>query len=172
VLGGAGSSVRIGDIAASTALQQASSANLATVDANGVLGRSTIAPAAITTLQTTVAAQGTSITALQATQATQGASITALQGQTATLFDLSDINRRGIRKANEGVAMALAMETPGIPTGANFALSGGIGYYEDRTAATAAFSARVGEMSAVSAGVGVGLNTGEVGARAGFQMAW
>ncbi|HZH07964.1 MAG TPA: YadA-like family protein, partial [Lautropia sp.] len=172
VLGGAGSSVRIGDIAASTALQQASSANLATVDANGVLGRSTIAPAAITTLQTTVAAQGTSITALQATQATQGTSIAALQGQTATLFDLSDINRRGIRKANEGVAMALAMETPGIPTGANFAVSGGVGYYENRTAATAAFSARVGEMSAVSAGVGVGLNTGEVGARAGFQMAW
>jgi hypothetical protein len=30
----------------------------------------------------------------------------------------------------------------------------------------------VGEMSQVSAGLGVGFDTGEVGARAGFQMAW
>jgi hypothetical protein len=171
-LGGAGSSVRVGDIAASTAAQQASSVGVATVDANGVLGRNTTLIPQVNTLQTTVASQGTAITALQATQASQGTAITALQGQTATLFDLNEINRRGIRKANEGVAMALAMETPGIPSGANFAVSGGIGYFDERAAATAAFSARVGEMSQVSAGVGVGFDSGEVGARAGFQVAW
>jgi hypothetical protein len=172
VLGGAGSSVRIGDIAASTAAQQASSVGVATVDANGVLGRNTTLLSNVSALQTSVAAQGTSITALQAAQSAQGTLITSLQGQTATLFDLSEVNRRGIRKANEGVAMALAMETPGIPSGANYAFSGGVGYYEDRAAATAAFSARVGEMSQVSAGVGVGFDSGEVGARAGFQVAW
>jgi hypothetical protein len=172
VLGGAGSSVRVGDIAASTAAQQASSVGVATVDANGVLGRNTTLLPQVATLQTTVAAQGTSITALQAAQTTQAGQITALQGQTATLFDLNDINRRGIRKANEGVAMALAMDSPAVPSGANYAVSGGLGYFEDRVAATAAFSARVGEMSSVSAGVGVGFDSGEVGARAGFQVAW
>jgi len=98
--------------------------------------------------------------------------IAALQTGQATLFDLTEINRRGIRKANEGVAMALAMETPAIPSGANFAVSGGVGYYESRAAATAAFSARIGTMSSVSAGVGVGFDSGEIGARAGFQAAW
>jgi hypothetical protein len=112
------------------------------------------------------------VAALQTAQTTQAGQITTLQGQTANLFDLSEANRRGIRKANEGVAMALAMETPGIPSGANYAVSGGIGYFDERAAASAAFSARVGEMSSVSAGLGVGFNTGEVGARAGFQMAW
>jgi trimeric autotransporter adhesin len=64
------------------------------------------------------------------------------------------------------------MESPTVPTGANYAMSGGIGYYDERAAATAAFSARVGEMSSVSAGIGVGFDSGEVGARAGFQVAW
>ena len=41
VLGGTGTHVRVGDIAASTAAQQASSVGVATVDANGVLGRDT-----------------------------------------------------------------------------------------------------------------------------------
>jgi hypothetical protein len=102
----------------------------------------------------------------------QGAAITTLQGQTTTLFNLASINRREIQKANEGVAMALAMDTPAIPSGAHFAVSGGVGYYNNREAATAAFSARIGEMSSFSAGVGVGFNSGEVGARAGFQAAW
>ena len=116
--------------------------------------------------------QNTQIASLQTLTTTQGASITALQGQTAALFDLADVNRRDIRTAYEGVAMALAMETPGIPTGASFAISGGVGYFENKAAATAAFSARIGTMSAFSAGVGVGFDSGEVGARAGFQHAW
>ncbi|WJY19212.1 YadA-like family protein [Alteriqipengyuania flavescens] len=32
--------------------------------------------------------------------------------------------------------------------------------------------ARVGDNASVSAGVGVGFNSGEVGARGGFQVAW
>ena len=48
----------------------------------------------------------------------------------------------------------------------------GVGYFQNRAAATAAFSARVGAMSSFSAGVGVGFDSGEIGARAGFQAAW
>ncbi|MDO9489298.1 MAG: YadA-like family protein, partial [Sphingomonadaceae bacterium] len=151
VLGGTGSSVRVGDITASTAAQAAASVGVATVDANGVLGRNTT---------------------LLANTAANTASIATLQGQTATLFDLADVNRRDIRTANEGVAMALAMDSPSIPDGANYALSGGFGYFQKRTAFSSAVSARVGEMSAFSAGIGVGLDSGEVGGRAGFQVAW
>jgi hypothetical protein len=135
------------------------------VDANGTLGRNT-------TLLGTVASQGTAITALQGTTASQGTAILALQGQTSELFNLADVNRRDIRVANEGVAMALSMETPYLPAGANFAVAGGVGYFQSRTAGTAAVAARIGPMSSFSAGVGVGFRSGEVGARAGFQTAW
>ena len=88
------------------------------------------------------------------------------------MFNLNDINRRDISRANEGVAMALAMESPSLPAGTNFALSGGVGYFQNRTAVTTAVSARVGTNASISAGVGVGVDSGEVGARGGFQIAW
>ena len=95
-----------------------------------------------------------------------------MQGQIGVLFDLADFNRRDIQRANEGVAMALAMETPSLPSGARFGIAGGFGYYNNRVAGTASFAVRVGDRAAFSGGVGVGMNTGEVGARAGFQAAW
>lgn len=101
-LGGTGSQVRVGDIGASTAAQNASSVGLATVDANGVLGRNT-------TL------------------------LPQLDSMQAVVFDLADqvgTMRRDIRNANEGVAMALALDSPSIPAGAKFALSGGIGNFK------------------------------------------
>ena len=69
-------------------------------------------------------------------------------------------------------AMALAMESPMLPGDTNFALSGGVGYYEDQGAGTLAITARVSENAAFSAGVGVGFDSGEIGARGGFQVAW
>lgn len=77
-----------------------------------------------------------------------------------------------IERINEGVALSLAMESPALPDGANFALSGGIGYFNESTAGAAAFTARIAHRSSFSAGVGIGFDTNEVGARAGFQMAW
>ena len=68
--------------------------------------------------------------------------------------------------------MALAMDTPVLPAGANMAVSGGFGYFRNRVGGTAAFAARVGNMTSVSAGVGVGFDSGTVGGRVGFQHAW
>jgi hypothetical protein len=150
-LGGAGSAVRVGDIAASTAAQQTSSVGLATVDANGILGRDTTIMPALSS---------------------QSAAIGALQSDTTTLFDLTDGLRRDVHDANEGVAMALAMDSPSIPAGANFAMSGGVGYFKSRAAFAAAISAAVGTMSSLSAGIGYGFSSKELGARAGFQVAW
>lgn len=142
-LGGAGSHVRIGDITASTAAQTGT-VGLATVDANGVLGRDTsLFPA-----------------------------VAALESETALLFDMADRLRGDIRDANEGVAMALAMESPAVPAGKAMAMSGGVGFFKGRAAFASAISAAVGENLQVSAGLGLGLNSKEVGARAGFQVAW
>ena len=127
---------------------------------------------AITALQTGQGGQAGQIAALQAGQAAQAMQIAVQGDQIQTLFDLADINRRDIRRANEGVAMALAMESPHLPPGATFAVSGGVGYFQNRTAGTFAFTMRAGPTTAVSAGVGFGFNSGEVGARAGFQHAW
>ena len=117
---------------------------IATVDANGVLGRST--------------------TLLPA--------LTALQANSDALFELADRNRHDIREANEGIAMALALDSPNIPAGSSFALSGGIGYFKNRTALATAISVAVSETSAFSAGLGYGFKSKEIGARAGVQLAW
>jgi hypothetical protein len=103
---------------------------------------------------------------------TQASAISALQGDTVTLFELTDDLRGDVRDAEEGVAMALALDSPSIPAGAHFALSGGVGHFKSRTALAVAMSAAVGEMSSVSAGVGYGFRSQEIGARAGFQVAW
>ena len=52
------------------------------------------------------------------------------------------------------------------------AVSGGIGYFDNKTALATAVSVAVGEMSQVSAGVSYGIDSNKVGARAGFQLAW
>jgi trimeric autotransporter adhesin len=158
-LGGTGASVAIGDIAASDAAQTGTEYYV-TVDSNGTLGRGGQTGASLVQMQ-----QSEAIGGLQAQQAVTDA-------QVNQLFDLSNYNIRQTRKANEGVAMALAMESPALPAGTSFALSGGIGYYNGRSAATTAVTQRIGRNSSLSAGVGVGLNTGEVGARGGFQVAW
>ena len=111
-------------------------------------------------------------TALLSTISGQSSALTALQADSQTLFDLADRNRSDIREANEGIAMAMAMDGPNIPAGARFAVSGGIGHFKSRTALAASVAAAVGEMSSVSAGIGYGFKSKEIGARAGFQFAW
>jgi hypothetical protein len=68
--------------------------------------------------------------------------------------------------------MALALDSPVVPAGAHFALSGGIGGYQGKHALATAISAAVGQMSTVSAGFGYGIDSGEIGYRAGFQIAF
>ena len=144
-----------------------------TTDTNGTLGRSALATtasvaAANTAIAANTAAIGTAnanIASLQTLTSNQTAQINTLFGQTAELRDAVD-------RASEGVAMALAMESPMLPAGTNFGLSGGVGYYDDQAAGTLAVSARVGTNMSVGAGVGVGFDSGEVGARGGFQIAW
>jgi autotransporter adhesin len=64
------------------------------------------------------------------------------------------------------------MESPAVPAGGKLALSLGVGTWEGRQAMAGAASYRVSPNAIVSAGVGIGLNRGKVGARAGVQVAW
>ncbi len=70
------------------------------------------------------------------------------------------------RKSSLSEPSAFALTAP------NFGMAGGVGYYEDRSAATMSFIGRVGKKSFVTAGVGLGFNSGSVGARGGFQLEW
>jgi len=98
--------------------------------------------------------------------------ITALEDNVGVLFGQNRRQDREIGKANEGVAMALALESPAVPAGSHFALSGGIGGYQGKHALATAISAAINETTTVSAGFGYGLNSGEIGYRGGFQIAW
>ncbi len=97
-LGGSGSSVRIGDIASSTAAQAGTLA-VATVDGNGTLGRNT-------TLLSTVAS-------LQSASASQLAQLTSLDGSVTTLFDLRSRDRDDFKR---GIAAATAMGQASFPS--------------------------------------------------------
>lgn len=97
-VGGSSSSVRVGDIAASTAAQSGPLA-VTTVDANGTLGRDT-------TLLSNVAS-------LQGASTSQLAQLTGLNGSVSTLFDLRDRDRDDFKR---GVAAATAMGQASFPS--------------------------------------------------------
>ncbi|MXO89398.1 YadA-like family protein [Pontixanthobacter aquaemixtae] len=151
--------VVIANLGTSTASQMGP-ISVVTADQNGTLGLTTGLAS-----NAAVSANSANITALQTLTANQSARIDDLFGRTAA-------NSAAIDRANEGVAMALAMESPMLPPGTSFALSGGVGYFENQGAGTIAMTVRAGENAAFSAGVGVGFDSGEVGARGGFQVAW
>ena len=68
--------------------------------------------------------------------------------------------------------MALAMESPIIMPGKTFGVAGGFGYFNERVAGSASFGYRISDSTVFTGGVGVGFDSGEVGARAGFQASW
>ncbi len=97
-LGGAGSSVRIGDIAASTAAQ-VGPVSVATVDANGTIGRDT-------TLYSRIAS-------IEALNLAQTGAIDNLNNRVSVLFDLREEDRRDMR---QGIAAATAMGHAPFPS--------------------------------------------------------
>ena len=92
VFGSTGTHVRLGDITASTAAQNAASRGLATVDADGVLGRDTTLLPAVALLQS---------------------NSSMLSGRIDDLFDLRQLDRRDMR---QGIAAAVAMGQASMPS--------------------------------------------------------
>lgn len=104
-LGGTGSSVRVGDIDASTDAQ-VGPVDVVTVDRNGTLGRQRAASAA--------AVDQISLSMANAL-AISDAQFNALQGQVNSLFDLREHDRRDFKR---GIAAAIALADPSMPSGA------------------------------------------------------
>ncbi len=113
-LGGEGSSVRIGDVAASTAAQ-VGPVEVVTVDANGTLGRRSISTTASAAPQLEALTSGIN-TALAISQ-TQfdglQSQFDGLQGRVSTLFDLAATDRKDSR---QGVAAVAALANPAMPS--------------------------------------------------------
>lgn len=126
VLGGAGSSVTVGDIAASTAAQVGAT-DIMTVDATGTVGRDTTVRPAIASLRAAALVQdgrlatveaastahATRLSAVETLNTAQSGQISALQaGQSA----LTDIVNRDRKDSRQGVAAAVAMAAAPMPS--------------------------------------------------------
>ena len=136
-IGGAGSSVQVGDIAASTAAQSGPVA-VATVDANGTLGRNT-------NLISNVAA-------LQVASTMQASQISALDSRVSTLFDLRNQDRSDFKK---GVAAAVAMAQapfPSAPGKTSYVLNGSV--FRDQAAVGGSLMYRFKTDTAIALGLG------------------
>ncbi|MGA9602257.1 MAG: YadA-like family protein, partial [Methylocystis sp.] len=139
-----------GVLQASTA-SQVGSTNFVTSDKNGTLGVSQFGPGNIASLQN-------SVSSLFAGQ----------QGLQNQIYDL----QRGVRRGYEGTAVALATQGAILPDGKQFAVSAHWGEFRGQNALGGNVQARVSQNIVLDAGVGVGLNYGGVGARAGATYAW
>lgn len=81
-------------------------------------------------------------------------------------------NRDAIRDNTAGIAAAIALDSPYVPEGKTFGLSGGVGFYDDESAVAMAAAFRLNKTWQLNAGVTSGVDRGETGGRVGFQAAW
>jgi hypothetical protein len=163
-LGGTGSSVRIGDIAASTAAQQGP-IDVVTVDANGTLGRQQAASAA------SVANVRVSINALsQITQSqfdTLASQVSGLDRRLAGVeFRLEEIDQR----ARGGIAAAAALGSAIAMPDRDFVIAGNFATYGGEQGYALNLVRRAGESVAFTAGVAGNTGEGDVIAQAGFAI--
>jgi trimeric autotransporter adhesin len=158
-LGGTGSSVRIGDIAASTAAQ-VGPVEAVTVDASGTLG---------TTPVVSVAQLGSS---LRHISAVTDAKFDALQGRVVGLEDRMDNFDLRLDGVNAGIAAAVALGGVGIVPGKAISVSGNVSTYRGEQGFAASLAARVSDSFYLTGGVAAstekGSATGRVGFMAGF----
>lgn len=135
--------VVIGGLGTSTAAQ-VGPVRFMTSDPNGTLGASQFGP--------------NDIAALYAGQ----------QGLQQQVYDL----QRSVRRSYEGTAVALATQGAILPEGKQFAISAHWGGFRQQNAFGGNVQARVSQNIVLDGGVGVGLNYGGVGARAGATYSW
>ncbi|MEL6738283.1 MAG: hypothetical protein AAFO28_05110, partial [Pseudomonadota bacterium] len=163
-LGGTGSSVRIGDIAASTAAQTGP-VDVVTVDGSGVLGRQQVATAA------SVDNIRVSMDALSQVTETQ---FNSLQTQVVGLdnrltgleFQLEEVDAR----LSGGVAAAAALGSAIAMPDKSFTLSGNVASFAGEQGFALSGTARVNDSFAFGAGIAGNTGDGNVIAQAGFAL--
>ena len=137
VIGGAGSSVQVGDIVASTAAQSGTVA-VATVDANGTLGRN--------------ASLISNVAALQSASTAQTGQLSMLDSRVSSLFDVRNLDRSDFKK---GVAAAVAMGQapfPSAPGKTSYVLNGSV--FRGEVAVGGSLMYRFNTATVIALGVG------------------
>lgn len=118
-------------------------------------------------------------TPIAATDAANKAYVDAVSGDVAGLQ--AEINAQTLRidsafreidKTTEGVAVAIALGGLVLPQGKNFALGANFGYFDSKQAFAAQTALRLNELLMVNGGLGLGLDTSQVGGRVGVMAAW
>ena len=77
-----------------------------------------------------------------------------------------------IDQNTEGIAVAMAMGGLSLPQGKTFAIGANLGFFQDKQAAAAQLALRLDENLTFNGGIGLGLETNEVGGRVGVMGAW
>jgi hypothetical protein len=97
---------------------------------------------------------------------------TATYGQTTLAQRVENLEQMFDNDFAEGSAIAIAMPTPFIQEGHHFAIAGNWGTLEGAHALALAGAVRVTDHLSFSAGVGMGVQRSNVGAKAGFNLSW
>jgi trimeric autotransporter adhesin len=189
VVGGAGSSVTVGDIAASTAAQTGT-IGVATVDASGTLGRDTtivpritVAETRLTAVEGVNATQNTAIAAIQTLNSTQDSRLAVLEAASpisvlAQANAYTDTQIAGVRfdlnrmrkESRQGIAAAMAMASAPFPSApGKVSYTANTAVYRGEVAGSATVSYRLNSASpmAISGAVSFG-GKGNVGGRVGI----
>lgn len=94
-------------------------------------------------------------------------------GQTmSSLEQRSQTMSRQIDNNKEGIAMAMALNSPYVPTDRTFAVSTGLGSFEGSQALTASMGYRFNDNTQMDAGITYGFSQNQVGGRIGVTYSW
>lgn len=92
-------------------------------------------------------------------------------GQTALAARVQELEEQS-RNFSESSAIGMAMPTPVIDQGHNFAFAGNWAQLDGASALAVAAAMRVNTNLSFSAGVGLGMAQGNVGTKVGFNLSW
>ncbi len=140
-----------GVASAASLAAQSGPTSFVTTDAAGNLATSNINPS--------------SIGALDGRVTNLESSVAQLQSNVAQL-------QRGLHKAYEVTAIALAMAGATLPEGKRYALSANWGTFQGENGFAASGIVRVSDNVFLNGGLGIGANRGTAGGRAGLTFAW
>jgi len=81
-------------------------------------------------------------------------------------------NSKSIIDNRAGIAAALALDNAYVPVGQSFAVSGGVGFYQDESAFAGSLAYRISDNIQFSGALTTGVDNGATGGRAGIQASW
>jgi len=154
-LGGTGSSVKIGDIDAST-LAQSGPVNAVTIDGSGTLGKGAVA---------TVAQFNSMQTSMARSLAVSDAQFNQLSGRVGTLEDRVDRFDLRSKGQDGGIAAVMALGGTAIAPGKSISMSVAAATYGGQQAFAGSVTGRMSESFYLSAGVTANTGDNRVGGR-------